>query len=298
MMQSRLRARQREALAALLFLLPNILGFLVFMLGPLIASFLLSFTEWDLLSPMRLTWFGNYRNLLVKDPLFWKSIYNTFYYTLGSVPLGMTISLFIAVVLNRKIRGTIFFRTVYFLPVISSTVAIALLWRWLFYPDLGLINYLLGKINIHGPNWLQSTIWAMPAVIIMSTWKGLGYNMVLYLAGLQGIPSHLYEAAIIDGASEWQQFWRITFPLLSPTSFFVLIMSLIGSFQVFDQTYIMTRGGPAYATTTIVYYIYQNGFQWFKMGYASALAWILFAIILIVTIIQWIFQKRWVFYYD
>lgn len=295
------KASRQEALWAFLFLLPNILGFLVFTAGPVLVSLGISLVSWNILTPP--VWLGieNYLSL-ISDSDFWRSIWATLYYTLGSVPLGIVLSLLLAVALNQKIRGIGIYRTVYFIPVVSSMVAVSLMWRWMYNPTAGILNYVLNEIfgffhlPITPPDWLQSTTWAMPAIIIMSVWKGLGYNMVIYLAGLQGIPTSLYEAAEMDGATSINKFFNITLPLLTPTTFFVLIMSVIGSFQVFEQAYIMTKGGPAMATVTTVYFIYQNGFQWFKMGYASAVAWVLFAAIMIMTVLQWRYQDRWVFY--
>lgn len=242
---------------AIVLLSPNLLGFLVFILGPVIASFCLSFTKWDLLT--QIEWIGlrNYQKLF-SDQVFWRALWNTVYYTIGTVPVGIAISLFLAIALNQRIRGIKLFRAVYFLPVISSTVAVAVVWQWWYNPEFGLINYLLYLVGIEGPKWLTSITWAMPAVIIMSIWKNLGFNMLLFLAGLQGIPEVYYEAARIDGANWWQQFVKITLPLLSPTTLFVTVMSLINSFQVFDQVYIMTAGGPARSTSVLVHYLYQN----------------------------------------
>jgi multiple sugar transport system permease protein len=293
--------RRREMLAAFLFLLPNLLGFLVFMVGPLLASLGISFLEWNLLTTPIWKGMDNYIRLLSDDD-FWSSLRATLYYMGGSVPLSVVSSLLLAVALNQQIRGITIYRTLYFIPVVSSMIAVALMWRWMYNPTSGILNYALNDLfaffNLPwtAPDWLQSRTWAMPAIIFMSVWKGLGYNMVLYLAGLQGIPKHLYEAAEIDGATNWYQFWHITLPLLTPTTFFIVIISIIGSFQVFEQAYIMTQGGPARATVTTVYYIYENGFQWYRMGYASAVAWMLFALIMFVTLIQWRFQDRWVFY--
>ena len=204
--------------------------------------------------------------------------------------------MFFAVLLNMKVRGVVLFRTRYYLPVVSSTIAVSLLWRWLYSNDFGFFAYLLNLAGIASPPFLTSTSWAMPSIIVMSIWKGLGYNMVLLLAGLQAISPTYYEAALIDGANAWQRFWSITRPLLSPTLFFVSIMAIIGSFQVFEQTYMLTKGGPAFSTTTIVYYIYIQGFQTMKMGLASAAAWILFFAVMAVTLVQWHFQERWVHY--
>jgi multiple sugar transport system permease protein len=295
------KASRQEALAACLFLLPNIIGFVVFTAGPVLAALGISLVSWNLLNPPQWVGLGNYI-ALIRDADFMASLRATLYYTLASVPLGIVLSLALAVALNQKIRGIGIYRTIYFIPVVSSLVAVSLMWRWMYNPTAGILNYGLDRLftflhlHITPPDWLQSTTWAMPAIVIMSVWKGLGYNMVIYLAGLQGVPTSLYEAAEIDGATGWSKFRYITLPLLTPTTFFVLIMSFISSFQVFEQAYIMTAGGPARATVTAVYYIYQNGFQWYKMGYASAVAWVLFAIIMVLTMIQWRYQSRWVFY--
>jgi multiple sugar transport system permease protein len=256
----------------------------------------MSFTRWEIVSPPEWIGLGNYATMLQSD-LFWKVFGNTFYYTLLSVPLSIVLSLALALLVHEKVRGITFFRTTYFLPVVSSTVAVAIVWSWLYHPEVGLINFLLRKaLGVDGPRWLSDTDWAMPAMVVMSVWKGLGYNMVIFLAGLQNISEEYYEAARIDGAPAWRRFVNVTLPMLSPTTFFVLIINLIGSFQVFEQTYILTKGGPANATLTLSYYIYQNAFQFFKMGYAASMAYVLFAVILVVTLFQFRLQKRWVFY--
>ena len=288
--------KTREAIEAYVLLLPTLVGLVVFTAGAVIAAFLISFTRWDIVTPAEWIGIGNYQRLAT-EPLFWKVLGNTFYYTILSVPLSLVLSLILALALNQKIRGVTIYRTMYFLPVVSSTVAVSLVWYWMYNPEFGLINYALAKLfKINGPAWLSSTKWAMPAIIIMSVWKGLGYNMVIFLAGLQGVPQELYEAARIDGATGWQQFRNITLPMISPTTFFVLVMSTISSFQVFEQTYIMTKGGPAYSTLTLVYYVFQQAFQWYHMGYAAALAYVLFAVILVITLLQATCQRRWVHY--
>lgn len=271
------------------------LGFLVFILWPVIASFGLSFTSWDLLTPIKWTGLENYK-ILISDQVFWKVFWNTIYFTVGTVPVGIIISLFLAIVLNQNIKGIKIFRAVYFLPVISSTVAVAIVWQWLYNPEFGLLNYLLNLVGIDGPNWLAGITWAMPAVIIASIWRGIGFNMLLFLAGLQSIPETYYEAARIDGANWWVLFKNITIPLLSSTTFFVVVISIINSFQVFDQIYVMTGGGPARSTSVLVHYLYQNAFQYFKMGYASAIGYVLFFLVFTVTLIQLKRAKNWVFY--
>ena len=288
--------RRRETAAAYGFLLPNLAGFVVFTFLPVLAALVISFTNWDLLTPPAWAGLGNYRQL-VTDPLFRQVLRNTALYVLGTVPLQMALALAVAMALNQRIPGQLFFRTAYFMPVVASTVAVALVWRWIFNYDFGLLNSFLYMLGIQDPpNWLGSTRWALVSVIIMSVWQQVGYSMVLFLAGLQGVPQQLYEAAKIDGAGPWARFFFITLPMLSATTFFVLVIGVINSFQVFDQAFIMTQGGPANATNTIVYNIYQNAFQFFKMGYASAMAWVLFAIIFVVTLVQFRLQGRWVNY--
>lgn len=290
------RNKVREALEAYILILPTVLGLILFTAGPILASLYFSFTNWNLLSPPKWRGFDNYIELFTKDPLFWVTIKNTAYYVLGTVPTGVVLALLLAIALNQKIKGLAIFRTIYFIPVVSSVVAISVLWSWLYQADFGLINQLLRSLGFKGVGWLSSPTWAMPAVIIMSIWHGLGYNIVIFIAGLQSIPQDYYEAARIDGATAWQNFWHITIPLVSPVTFFVIILSLISSFQVFEQAYVMTQGGPVNATKTIVYYLYQTGFMNFHMGYASALAYVLFMVIVVLTLFQFSLQKRWVHY--
>ncbi len=287
---------RREAVWAYLFLLPNIVGFLVFTALAVFVAFGLAMTEWDLLVPPRFNGLANYQKLLTNDPVFRQVMGNTAFFVLGVVPLDVVCSLGLALLLNRPIRGMALYRAVYFVPVVTSLIAVSIVWQWLYHSDVGLINYFLTDVGLPKVNWLGSTEWAMPAIIFMSTWKAMGYYAVIFLAGLQGVPEHLHEAAQIDGASAWQRFWKITLPLLSPTMFFVLVISILRSFQVFDQALIMTRGGPANATMTIVYFVYNNAFVWFRMGYAAAACWLLFIVIFAVTAIQARLQKRWVHY--
>jgi multiple sugar transport system permease protein len=290
------RNRVREALEAYLLILPALLGLVLFTAGPILASLYFSFTQWNLLSPPMWRGLDNYVELLTTDPLFWVTLRNTAYYVVGTVPVGTVLALLLAIALNQKIRWLAIFRTIYFLPVVSSVVAISVLWSWLYQADFGLINEFLRLFGVKGIRWLSSPAWAMPAVIIMSIWHGLGYNIVIFIAGLQSIPQDYYEAARIDGASSWQQFLHITVPLISPVTFFVIILSMIGSFQVFEQAYVMTQGGPVNATKTIVYYLYQEGFMYFHMGYASTIAYILFLIIVSITLVQFWLQRHWVHY--
>lgn len=290
------RNQVRETLEAYLLILPTLLGLIVFTAGPILAALYFSFTSWNLLSPPKWQGLQNYYDLFTDDPLFWTTLKNTAYYVVGVVPTGTVLALLLAMGLNQKIRGLAFFRTMYFVPVVSSVVAISVLWSWLFQADFGLINQALAYVGIKGIRWLSSPTWAMPAVIIMSVWHGLGYNIVIFIAGLQSIPQDYYEAAHIDGANALQQFRHITVPLISPVTFFIIVLSLIGSFQVFEQAYVMTQGGPVNATKTIVYYLYQEGFMHFHMGYASTLAYVLFVIIVVLTLIQFALQRRWVHY--
>jgi multiple sugar transport system permease protein len=259
-------------------------------------SFLISFSDWEIISTPRWVGLANYVNMF-KSEIFWRVLWNTLYYVILNVPFNIIIPLLAALLLNQKLKGIKFFRTIYFLPVVSSMVAVALVWSWLYKPEYGLLNFLLKKIfGIQGPGWLESETWAMPAMVIVSVWKNMGYNMVIFLAGLQNIPESFYEVSDIDGASGFRKFFNITLPLLSPTTFFVLIITIIGSFQVFEQTYILTKGGPANSTLTLSFYIYQNAFQYFRMGYSAAMSYILFAIIFIITLVQFRYQKKWVFY--
>lgn len=294
MKEYRSKLARKEAIEGYLYASPWFIGFIIFTAGPIIASLILSFTDWDLVNLPRWIGFGNYRTLL-DDPLFWQGLKVTSIYSLFSIPLGIAGGLTIAVLLNQKIKGLSVFRSIYYLPAIVSGVAVSLLWSWIFNPDFGVLNYLLSLIGIKGPGWIYDEKWALPSLIIMSLW-GVGGGMVIYLASLQGVPTELYEAAIIDGASSWRRFWSITIPMISPVLFFQLIMGIIGSFQIFTQAYIMTNGGPNNATLFYVLYLYRNAFQWFKMGYASALAWVLFLIILALTIIQFKLANYWVYY--
>ena len=289
-------ARAFRVLEPYLYVLPTILGLILFSAGAVTVSFFMSFTQWDVISSPEWVWLDNYVNLWHSD-LFWEVFGNTLYFILLAVPLSLVFSLALALVANTGLRGITFFRTAYFLPVVSSMIAVALVWSWIFNPEYGLLNYLLRLLfGVRGPAWLDSTAWALPAMVIVTVWKGLGYSMVIFLAGLQSIPQDLYHAATIDGAGVWKRFRHITLPMLSPTTFFVLVITLINSFQVFEQTYVLTKGGPANSTLTMSYYIYQNAFQFFQMGKAAALSYLLFAVIFAVTLIQFRIQKRWVFY--
>ena len=278
-----------------LFLLPSLSGLVLFTLLPILASLGLTLYEWDLLTSPQFVGLGNFQRL-IHDRNFWTALAHTLYFIVGYIPLVMIISLGVAVVLNQKLKGVILFRTALFIPVVSAWVAVALLWKWIFNPKFGIVNYLLGLIGIQGPAWLFDPQWAMPAIIITSVWKDIGFVMVMFLAGLQGIPTEYYEAAAIDGASGWRRFRHITLPLLSPTTFFALIISLINSFQVFDQVWIMTGGGPAGATSVLVEQIVKNAFSYSRMGYAATLSWVLFLLVFTATAFQMRLQKHWVTY--
>ncbi len=277
------------------FLLPSLIGLLLFTVMPILSSLGLTLFEWDLLTPPDFVGIDNFTRLFA-DADFWRALKNTLVYIVSYIPFVMVGSLAIAIILNQKLKGLMFFRASFFVPVVSAWVAIALLWKWIFNPRFGLLNFALALIGIEGPAWLFDPQWAMSAVVITSVWKDLGFLMVMFLAGLQGIPNVYYEAASIDGASKWQTFWRITLPLLSPTAFFALIISLINSFQVFDQVWIMTEGGPAGATSVLVELIVKNAFSYSRMGYASALSWVLFLLVFAVTIVQMRLQGKWVAY--
>jgi len=271
----------RENLWFFFFIMPWLVGFLLFTAGPMIASVIISFTRWELLQAP--DWVGamNWTNMVV-DPLFWQSLKVTLYFTLLSVPTGLVISFLLALLMNADVKGIALFRTIYYLPSIVSGVAIALLWQWILNPKFGLLNFLLGLVGITGPQWLFSKQWVIPAFVIMGLW-GVGGSMIIYLAGLQSIPTELYEAVSLDGAGFWRKIWSVTLPMMSPVVLFNLVMGMIGSMQVFTQGYVMTQGGPNNASLFYVLYLYRNAFQYFQMGYASALAWVLFAIIALLT---------------
>ena len=275
---------RREEISGYVMISPWLIGFVVFLLGPLVFAFYLSFTQYDVLTPPKFIGLDNYVRMFGKDDLFWQALRVTVMYSFTSVPLALVGGLAIAVLLNQGVRGLAVFRTVYYLPAVVSGVAVALMWLWLFNPDLGLVNNFLGKLGIEGPKWFWDEHWALPTLIICSLW-GLGSSMIIYLAGLQGVPTALYEAAELDGAGSWLRFWHITIPMISPVIFFNLVMGVIGSFQSFTSAYIITGGGPMNATLFYILYLYRQAFQYFKMGYASALALVLFVIILSLTLV-------------
>ena len=280
---------------ALAFLAPTLLGLAVLSAGPILATLAISLTKWDLLTAPKLVGLDNFLALL-SDDLFLKALRNTFFYTIVSVPVGLVVALGLALALNTKVRGIAFIRTAYFLPVVTSTIAIALVWQWIYSADSGLLNQVLGIFGIASQKWLSDPTLAMPSIIAMSIWQGLGVNVIIFLAGLQAIPSDLLDAASVDGAGSWARLRNVTLPLLTPSVFFTGVLSLIGSFQVFDQIFVLAKPRPTEATITVVYFIYENGFKFFKMGYASAASWILFLIVAAFTAVYFRSQKRWVHY--
>ena len=278
-----------------MFLAPALIGLVVLTIGPIIASFALSFTDWNLLGAPRFVGLRNFEKLLA-DPSFWRAFVNTIIFTAVSVPIGMALSLGLALALDRKMRGIGIYRTLFLLPLIASSVATALIFGLLLDAFVGPVNYILRQLGLPQPGWFGDPFWAMVGIIMMSIWKGFGFNVVIFMAGLQGIPRELYEAAEIDGANRRQRFRHITMPMLSATTFFVLVIAIIASFQVFDTAWVLTKGGPQESTLTLVYYVYQTGFQQLRMGYASSIAYVLFAVTMIMVGAQWLWQRRWVHY--
>lgn len=276
---------------AWLMLLPNVVGFLMFMLIPMVATFVLSFTQYNMLNPAKFIGFDNYINM-AKDPIVRQVTINTLLYTLITVPIGMVISLLLAVMLDQKIPFRRFFRAAFFLPSITSMVVVAIVWQWIYNPDFGLLNYFLSLIGIQGPKWLLDGRTSLLSLAIVGIWKSAGYNMIIFLSGLQGISTSYYEASKLDGANSFAQFRYITLPLLKPTTFFIFVMSVISSFQVFDQVMLMTQGGPGRTSSVLVHYLYQNAFQYFKLGYACSMAYLLFFIIMIITIFNMRMEKN------
>ncbi|MCP3763467.1 sugar ABC transporter permease [Domibacillus sp. A3M-37] len=285
---------RKRMMAGYLFIAPQFIGLLAFSLIPVIYALVLSFMKWDGFGAKTFVGLDNFMQQF-QNPDFWTAMKNTVYYMVLVIPPQIALALLIAVALN-KVKGKEFYRVLFFMPVVTSSVSIGVIWMWILNGDFGILNQLLGNVGIEGPQWLSDTKWVIPSIAILSIWWGLGTNMVIFLAGLQGIPRSYYEAAQMDGATKWHQFWHITIPLLSPTTFFIAIMAVIGSFQVFDQAFVMTNGGPAKASYTLVFHIYKQGFIDFKMGESAAAAMILFVIILIFTLIQFKMSKRWVHY--
>ncbi|MDQ0493785.1 carbohydrate ABC transporter permease [Paenibacillus brasilensis] len=288
--------KKHQALWGYLFIGPQFLGLICFSLLPLLYAFYLSFVNWDGFGVPVFVGLDNFRGQLA-DPDFWKALINTVYYMVLVIPAGIALALLVAIVLN-KVKGKEIYRLFFFMPVVTSSVSVGVIWMWILNGEFGIFNHLLRAIGIIGPMWLTDTHWVIPSIALLRIWLGLGYNMVIFLAGLQGISKSYYEAAEIDGASKLQQLRYITLPLLSPTTFFVTIMMVISSFQVFDQAFVMTNGGPAKASYTLVYHIYDQAFIDFTMGESAAAAMILFIIIFVFTLLQFKMQKRWVHYGD
>jgi multiple sugar transport system permease protein len=286
---------RRETIWFYVMVSPWLFGFLVFLAGPMLASLYLSFTDYGLLTPPHWVGAGNYVRMFTEDPLFWKVLWNTTYYTVVSVAVTTIVSIALAALLNKPLRGMRVYRTIVYLPALVPLVASAMLFAWVLAPDAGLVNWALHLVGITGPDWLREEAWVIPALILMALW-GVGTGVVLLLAGMQGVPKELLEASLIDGANSRRQFFQIVLPMLSPVILFNVVMGLIGSFQVFGQVYILTGGGPNNASQMLVPYLFEEGFKNYRMGYASALSWVLFAIIMVGTAIIFRTSSRWVFY--
>lgn len=290
-----LNLSRREAIAGYLFILPWLLGFIALRFGPMLASLILSFTKYDILSAPEFVGTANYAKMFTDDPSFWDALRVTLTYAIFAVPIGLTLSLMIALLLNQNVPGIAVWRTIYYLPSVVSGVAVAMLWVWLFHSQFGLFNLALGAIGIDGPAWLNDPDWALTALVIMSFWT-IGGSMVINLAGLQGIPTEMYEAASLDGANAWHRFWSVTLPMMSPILFFNLIIGIIETFQYFTNAFVMTNGGPGRSTLFYNLYLFQNAFRFYKMGYASALAWVMLLIILVLTLAIFKSSPYWVYY--
>jgi multiple sugar transport system permease protein len=292
------RLRRRHVLEGYLYLTPWLIGYVVFTAGPVLASLGLSFTSYNLISPPTFVGFANFVEAFTKDQQFWPSLERTFRYAIISVPLGIVGSLLVALLLNVQVRGTTVFRTLFFMPSLVPIVASTVLWAWLLQPDWGLVNLAIFNLTGQpGPRWFQDPSWAMPGLISLSLWTSIGgTRMIIFLAGLQGVPQELYDAAAIDGAGPWGRFRNVTLPLITPTVFFNLVLGVIGALQVFTSAFVATGGGPAYATWFYALHIYKQAFSYFSMGYASTLAWIFLLIILALTWVQFRLSRRWVYY--
>lgn len=289
--QKKSKLHKKEEQIAFVFILLPLIGFILFALLPLLYSIYASFTDWNGLGQMSFIGLENFKALF-NDPYFYKSMYNTLYLMLG-IPIGLILSFLLAAALSRKIKGTTLFRTIYYVPVISSLAAISILWQWAYNGDFGLINQVLALLHIKGPNWLQNVHTVKPAIIIMTIWKGLGYSMLLYLAAIQSVPKSFYEAAELDGASSFQKFKSITWPMVKPVTFFLVVTNIIGGSQIFTEINIMTpTGGPEFSSATVVWYIWQKAFATFQMGYASSMALILALIVFFVTALQFYINRN------
>ncbi|MGN7453914.1 carbohydrate ABC transporter permease [Paenibacillus pasadenensis] len=290
------RAERKEELAFYALTGPWLIGLAVFFAVPMAVSLGISLTRWDMLTPAEFVGLRNYTQAFTGDPLFWQSLKVTTLYALFSVPLGLVFSLLLSLLLNQAVRGMRLFRTIFYLPSVVSGVSVMVLWMWIFNPQIGLINMVLGAFGIEGPGWIFDPDWALPSMVIMSLWSSVGGSVIIWLAGLKGIPSTLYEAAELDGAGPLQKFWCVTVPMLTPTIFFNLVMGIIGAMQAFGEAYVMTKGGPMNSTLFFNFYLFDHAFQNFRMGYASALAWVLFVLILGLTALVVRSSAAWVYY--
>jgi multiple sugar transport system permease protein len=293
--QRRLGIQRVEARWGVLLAMPAMLGYVIFVIGPIIASFVIGLTDWKIGSDPAFVGLANYQHMFTKDELFGKSLFTTAYYTLGAVPLGLILAFGVAMLLNQRVRGKSVFRTIFYLPVLVPTVANNILWLWLFNPEFGLLNLGLRGVGLPGSQWIYDEASVIPSLILMSAW-GFGNAAVIFLAGLQGVPTHLYEAVEVDGGNAWHKLRYVTIPMMTPTIFFNLVLGLIGTFQVFNEAYVMTGGGPSDASLFYVFYIYRTAFSQSNLGYASALAWALFVIVLIVTLLVFRSARSWVYY--
>ncbi len=285
--------KTKRILVAYSFILPNLIGFFILTFLPIIFSLGLSLCEWNAGTDIKFVGLDNFVQMFTKDKSFWISLKNTIYYTAVTVPVTMALALFLAILMNKPIKGRTFFRSVLFFPYVASLVAIAVVWMALFNPDRGPINSLLMALGVKNPpRWAASQEWAMPTIIGLTVWKGMGYYMIVYLAALQGVSRDLYEAAALDGANKWQQFLHVTWPGVTPTTFYILMMLLVSTFKSYDIMYVTTQGGPGEATKTLAYHIYNSAFVNLKFGYASAIAMVLFAIVIVITLLQFKFEKK------
>jgi len=288
------KLKRKKAIYGYAFIAPMMIGFLLFMAGPIVAAGWYSLTSYSLLQPSEFVGMDNYAEILSKDDSFWETLRNTLYFSAGLIPLNLLLALSLALLLSSKLRGIGLFRTAIFTPVVTSIIIWAIVWKYIFATDAGLLNQLLHFFGIKGPAWLYDKDLAMPVVIVTSVLKKVGMNMVIFLAALQDVPKMYYEAATIDGASKWKRFTAITLPMISPALFLTLIITLIGSLKVFSQIVVMTDGGPGTSTSVLVYYIYKLAFKNYELGYASAVAFVLFFLVLALTVVQWKLRKRWV----
>lgn len=290
------RAERKEERIFYMLTGPWIIGLLIFFIVPMIASLWISLNQWDMLTPAKFVGMKNYDTAFNHDPLFWQSLKVTALYAVFSVPLGLIFSLLLSLLLNQAVFGMRLFRTIFYLPAVVSGVSVMVLWMWIFNPQIGLLNMVLGYFGIAGPGWIFDPRWALPSMVIMSLWSTVGGSVIIWLAGLKGIPPTLYEAAELDGAGAWQKFRNVTIPMLTPTIFFNLVMGIIGAMQTFGEAYVMTKGGPMNSTLFFNFYLFDHAFQNFKMGYASALAWVLFLLILGLTLMVVRSSAAWVYY--